>query len=298
MEPRVAIVILTYNSEQVIKACLESVSQIEYPHCEVFVVDNNSRDGTKAVVGKFGGQICLIENEENLGFSGGNNIGIRKALAGDFEYFLLLNPDTEVTPNFLRPLLEVGEKDRQVGIVTPKVLYPGGEGRILFAGGVIDWQMAKNYHRGQGEIDCGQYDEVEETDFASGASLLIKKEVMEKIGLLDEKYFLYYEDADWCLRVKRAGYKIIYQPQAVIYHQESTATKKGSPNYYYYFTRNRLYFVKKFFNRRAAGRIYFLEALRFVKNLVKLFKSSGREQSLAILVGIGDFVHGRMGRRG
>jgi GT2 family glycosyltransferase len=298
MEHRVAIVILTYNSEPVIEACLESVLQIDYPHYEVFVVDNNSGDRTKEVVRKFGEQVRLLENKENLGFSGGNNVGIRIALEGGFNYVLLLNPDTEVTPEFLGFLLEVSEKDDAVGMVTPKTLYPDGEKRILYAGGVIDWSMARNYHRGQGDIDEGQYDEVEETNFASGASLLVKKEVVAKIGLLDEKYFLYYEDADWCLRAKAAGYKITYQPRAVIYHQESTATRKGSPNYYYYFTRNRLYFVKKFFSRRAAGRIYFLEALRFVKNFLKLFRKGEREQSLAILAGIYDFVRGRMGKRG
>lgn len=334
--PKASIVILTFNSQAVITDCLNSVLHSDTPIHRIIVVDNNSSDKTVDIIKRsdlqreaesrpkaetkegqtFQEIIKLIENKENLGFSAGNNVAIKYAMEDESDYVFLLNPDTTIKPDTLRILLDAEQSDSQIGIIGPKTLYPSGRchlpkvtpsqgealeesqgDRIMYAGGILDWQNVKNYHQGMGEIDCGQYDQFGETGFVSGAALFISRKVIEKIGFLDEKYFLYYEDADWCVRAKKAGFKIMYQPKAIVHHQESTATKKGSPNYYYYFTRNRLYFIAKFFNPIKAVWLYFLETIRAVKNIIKLFNKSEREQSLAILQGMGDFVRGRFGRR-
>jgi len=306
--PKVSIITLTFNSQDVIADCLNSVLRSDTPMSRIIIVDNNSSDKTVEIVRGFLPNVKLIENKDNLGFSAGNNVAIKYAIEDESDhilseaknsssaYIFFLNPDTTIKHDTLRILLETGESDPQIGIIGPKTLYPDGK-TLMYAGGVLDWQNAKNYHRGMGEIDRGQYNQTEETGFASGAALFIKKEVIQKIGLLDEKYFLYYEDADWCVRAKKAGFKIVFEPRAIVYHQESTVTKKGSPNYYYYFTRNRLYFIAKFFNPLKALWLYFLETLRAIKNIVKLFNKSEKEQSLAILQGMRDFVRGMFGAR-
>jgi len=314
--PKASIIILTFNSQDVIADCLNSVLHSDTPMSRIIVVDNNSSDRTIEIVKGFLPQVRLIINNQNLGFSAGNNVAIKYAMEDESDYIFLLNPDTTIKPDTLTILLETAQSDQQIGIVGPKTFYSFGRchlpkvtpsqgealreqlgDRIMYAGGVLNWQNAKNHHRGMGEIDHGQYNQTEETGFASGAALFIKKEVIQKIGLLDEKYFLYYEDADWCIRAKKAGFKIVFEPRAIVYHQESTVTKKGSPNYYYYFTRNRLYFITKFFNPIRALKLFFLESLRAIKNIVKLFNKSEREQSLAIVQGMGDFVRGRFGKR-
>lgn len=327
--PKVSTIILTYNSQAVITDCLNSVLHSDTPNHRIIVVDNNSFDKTVGIVRTFlersvlpkdgplqGRIIKLIENKENLGFSAGNNVAIKYAIEDESDYIFLLNPDTTIKSDTLKILSETAQSNPQIGIIGPKTLYPSGRchlpkvtpsqgealeesqgDRIMYAGGILDWQNAKNYHRGMGETDHAQYDKTEETGFVSGASLFINKALIQKMGLLDEKYFLYYEDADWCVRAKKAGFKIIFEPQAIIYHQESTVTKKGSPNYHYYFTRNRLYFIVKFFNPLKALSLYFLETLRAIKNIVKSFNKSEREQSRAILQGMGDFVRGKFGKR-
>lgn len=212
--------------------------------------------------------IKLVENQINLGFSGGNNLGIRHALENGADYVLILNNDTIADKDFLQNLVEVAEKDIHIGIVSPKIYFAKGfefhKDRYLekdlghvfwYAGGIMDWKNIIGKHRGVDEVDKGQYEEVMETDFASGCCMMLKKEVIEKVGLFDENYFLYYEDNDLCKRVRLAGYKILYVPQAVIWHKNAgSAGGSGSSLQDYYITRNRLMFGIKYapFNSKAA----------------------------------------------
>ena len=163
-----------------------------------------------------------------MGFAGGNNIGIQHALKRGSEFALLLNNDTTIDPDALGTLLRTMEENPEAGIVGGKIYYLDRPNVIWFAGGYFNANSGFGDHYGKSEEDHGQYNRVRECDFITGCCMLIRCEVCEKIGLLDDSYFLYYEDADFCTRARRAGYSVLYQPRAVIYHKISRATSWGS----------------------------------------------------------------------
>lgn len=228
---------------------------------EVLIIDNNavesfSKNDYKAK--NFG--LTVLRNKENLGFSGGHNVGITYALANGADNVVIINNDTIVHKDFVNELIAVADDNKEIGIIAPKIYFAKGfefhkgkytsseEGKVFwYAGGITDWKNVIAHHRGVDEVDRGQYDTVEETDFASGCCMMIKKEVFEKIGYLDEKYFLYYEDNDLCERVKRGGYKIMYAPKSILWHKNaSSAGGSGSPLQDYYISRNRMLFGMRF----------------------------------------------------
>ena len=203
-----------------------------------------------------------------MGFAGGNNIAL-KQVKGD--YVLLLNNDTEVKPDFLESLVELMESDKKIGIVSSKILYFYEDNVIQYAGASpINPITSRGSHYGYKEIDNGQLDEVTETAYPHGACMMIRKSVLEELGLLYEGYFLYYEELDFAERVKRAGYKIYFQPNSSILHKESISTGKNSPLKTYYMNRNRLLFVRR--NRSGItlflGGIYFF-LIPLPKNTIK-----------------------------
>lgn len=283
---KIAVVILNWNGWEETKDCLRSITKVikDNFNLEVIVVDNASSDGSLPKISKEGNNFksyrigfSLIENKENLGFAEGNNVGITKALDNRADYIVLLNNDTIVDANLFKNLLE-GVESEGAGIVGPKIYFAKGYefhkdrykkddlGKIIwFAGGKIDWNNVYSSHRGVDEVDAGQYDKKIETDFITGCCMFIKKEVFEKIGFFDEKYFLYLEDVDFCIRAKKAGYKLIYAPKAVLWHKNAQSSgHPGSKLHKYYQTRNRLLFGFKYGSIRAKVAL-FKEALRFLK---------------------------------
>jgi len=194
-------------------------------------------------------RMILIKNKKNYGFTGGNNIGMKFALSVlNPDYVLLLNNDTVVEKDFLKELVKVAESDEKIGIVGPKIYYYDYNGRsdiIQSAGAKINLRTGANHIIGRYEIDVGQYDEAKEVDYVSGACLLVKSGVLKKVGLLDPEYFTYWEETDLCMRVKKAGYKILYAPQAKIWHKESVSWKKSKPVRIYYLNRNKFLFIRK-----------------------------------------------------
>lgn len=258
---KVFLIILNFNSDRVTSECLESVWQLDAGGIDlkVVVVDNGSNDGSKEILRKFKSlkeqKFKLIENKENLGFSGGNNVGIKYALNSGADWVFLLNQDTEIAKKALVRLIETAKKNPQAGILSPKIYFSEGyefhcgryskeeKGKVIwYAGGKIDWQNVIGSHRGVDEVDRGQYDQVEETEFVSGCAMLIKRKVLEEIGGFDEKYFLYYEDADFCQRARQAGFGLFFVPQAKVWHKNLGTGKTGSELQDYYLTRNRLLF--------------------------------------------------------
>ena len=256
---KIYIVILNYNGEKDTKECLDSLLTINKKGFSVntLLVDNNS-DKKISIEEKDYKDLNLeiINNSKNLGFSGGNNVGIRKALKGGADYVLLLNNDTLVEQDFLLKLFSFSEENKKVGIAVPKIYFAKGYefhkdrykkedlGKVIwYAGGIIDWRNIIGHHIGVDEVDNGRDDNVSETDFASGCCMIIRKEVFEKIGFLDERYFLYYEDSDYSIRAKKAGFNIYFVPTAVIWHKNAGSTGgSGSDLQDYYITRNRLLF--------------------------------------------------------
>ncbi|MBA4312068.1 MAG: glycosyltransferase family 2 protein [Chlorobiaceae bacterium] len=222
--PLVYIIVLTWNGKSDTIECLQSLQKLSYPNYKIIVVDNASIDGTADEVMRLYPSVELVRNSSNLRFAGGNNIGINIALKKKADYVLLLNNDTIVDVNFLSHLIEAAESDEHVGMAGPKIYYHSDQKRIWYAGGKIDWWTGSVSHLGVREIDKGQFIKLKYTDYVTGCALLVKREVVEKIGLLDESYFIYGEDADWSLRTAGAGYKLLFVPQAILWHKVSVST--------------------------------------------------------------------------
>lgn len=257
---KVSIIILNWNGLEDTIECLESLKKITYPNYEVIVVDNGSRGNDAQVLKeKFGDYIYLIQNDKNYGYTGGSNIGIRYALSNSFpDYFLILNNDVIVAPDFLTEMVKVAESKKQAGVVGPKTYLYSLPNQLWLAYATIDMHKGRTSLVGSGENDNGQYDEVMEVDgYLAGSCLLIKQKVIQNIGLFDESYFCYWDETDYCFRVRKAGYKVIYAPHAKIWHKKSARLKPwyktlrrrdqvNTPPYYLYFmTRNNFKFMKE-----------------------------------------------------
>lgn len=242
--PSVTIVILNHNRRDDTLACLASLAAIEYPHYQIVVVDNASSDSSIATFRAVYPDLPIIENKTNLGFAAGNNIGIRYALESASDYVLLLNNDTEVAPDFLDQLIMPCLADETIGVVGPKIYYYDQPRTLWSVGGMIDWQRGQTRMRGLDMPDQGQFDTQVDIDFASGCALLIRRTVLEKAGLLDERFGMYYEETEWCVRIVRAGWRITYVPRSCIWHKIKPTAQDRSPSITYYMTRNRLLFLR------------------------------------------------------
>jgi len=263
MSPKVFIIVLHYQNWDDTNECLESLKKIDYNNFEIIVIDND---------------------KDNRGFAGGNNIGIKQAIEKGTDYILLLNNDTIVEPDFLKRLIEAGEKNEKVGILG-SIIYESGSNKIHFAGGKVNWLYTKGRHV------------VGTTDYITGACMLIKRKVIEKIGLMDEDYFLYCEDVAWCLKARKSGFSCLVVPDSRISHKVSQNAKIASFSYIYYHTRNGLLLAK----RNAPVFIKFLAYLNsflvYSKQIIKLTISpEKRIWAKAIMKGIGDFYKGKFGK--
>lgn len=241
---KVAVIVLNYKLKEQTISCINSVKKSDYKNIDLIVVDNNSGDRIGEEIKKLLG-IEFIQNNENLGYTGGNNIGIKLALKKAADFIFILNPDTKVEKDTISHLASFLSNHPEVGIVCPKIYFSDTK-KIWYAGGIFDMQNVLGAHRGINEKDVGQYNEPSASDYATGAAMLVKREVFEKIGFFDERFFLYYEDADFSIRAKKNGFKISYVPNAVIFHKNAQTTGLGSPLQDYYITRNRLLLAHKF----------------------------------------------------
>lgn len=221
--PRVAVIVLTWNGRALTLDCLESLAAVTTPGVHVMLVDNASTDGTVGAVRKrFGDNVEIVANNTNLGFAGGNNAGIQRALDATFDYILLLNNDTIVDPGFIDPLL-TGMSEK-VGIAGPKIYYYTPSDQIWFAGGEVSLHRGTARHIGIRERDLGQHDSPRRVDYISGCALMARRDVFERIGLLDPGYRAYFEDVDFCMRATRAGFDVIYAPRSKVWHRISAST--------------------------------------------------------------------------
>ncbi len=246
MNPKVSIIILVYNNYIDTKECLESLANITYQNYEVILVDNGSTDGSGKKLEQEYPEHTYIFNEDNLGFAGGVNCGIRYSMTKNADYVFLLNNDAIVDKGFLEPLVSIAGKNSSIGIVGSKIYYYSRPRIINFAGGKIDLWRGITPHIGSGELDRGQYEKPTEEDFQDGCAMLIKKEVINKIGLFDTIYFLYSEEVDFCYRAKKAGYKILNVPQSRVWHKISASVGGGeSFNAIYHGTKSRIIFMRK-----------------------------------------------------
>jgi GT2 family glycosyltransferase len=221
--PTIYIVLVNWNGKNITLDCLASLHAVTYPRREVLVVDNASTDGSAETIAQRYPDVRMLRQKENLRFAGGNNAGIRYALEHGADAVMLLNNDTLVDPGFLEPMIERLSSDRSCGAVAPKIYYADAPRSIWFAGGEISMWTGTMRHTGIRENDHGQYDTSRTIDYASGCCILTGREVLERVGMLDESYFMYGEDADWSMRVRRAGYHILYEPRATVWHRLSVS---------------------------------------------------------------------------
>lgn len=223
-EPLVYIILVNWNGKRDTLECLDSLAGVSYPHVRVLVVDNASSDGSAQEIRERHPGVTVLEQHTNLRFAGGNNAGMKYALAHGAELLCLLNNDTTVAKDFLTHLVSRLRSNGSTGMVAPKIFYHDDPRRIWFAGGEISMWTGTMRHTGIRELDDGRFDTSREIDYATGCCILTSKEVVGKAGMLDEAFFMYGEDADWSMRVRRAGYAIVYEPKARVWHKLSVAS--------------------------------------------------------------------------
>jgi GT2 family glycosyltransferase len=256
----IAIVTVNFNTAYDTNMFLKSLDHVKTSGFNLFtiIVDNGSKEHFHLQENK--DDVILIRIDDNTGFTGGYNRGIQEALQRNADYVLAINNDTILDPAMIEELLTVYETHDKVGIVVPKIYFAKGHefhkdryrqdelGKVFwYAGGYFDWANIQSVHRGVDEVDYGQYDKTEETGFITGCCMLIKREVLEKVGMFDEHFFLYYEDADLCCRVIRAGYKLYYAPKAILQHiNASSSGGAGNILQDYFITRNQMLFGMRY----------------------------------------------------
>ena len=260
---------------------------------EVIVVDNASKQDEVSVISKRFPQVKVIRSEQNHGFAGGNNLGINEA-KGD--YILLINNDTYFKDFNIDALIEKLESSDKIGIVCPKLRFAWGSNPIQYAGYTpLSKITVRNWAIGFGEEDNGQYDTAHPTPYAHGAAMLIKREALEKVGLMPECFFLYYEEIDWSMMFTRAGYEIWYDPACTVYHKESQTTGQNSPLRTYYITRNRLLLVKRTYYKginKYLSYIYLI-GLVAIRDMIKYSLQGRFDLVKAVLKGLWDFKYSK-----
>lgn len=290
-EPLVYIITVNFNGAQHTIEMIKSLENINYKNYKIVVVDNASEMSDYKKLDDIKAYSIVIRSDENLGFAGGNNLGIELAIKSNAEYILLLNNDTTVDKNFLDRLIN-SMKQNKADVVCPKILNYYNKEIINYAGGdIIEYKGAVNIY-GVGKKDSDKYERCRTITFAHGCCLLIDTDTLVSCGGLEDSYFLYFEDTDLSAKLKSLNKKIIYEPSAVIYHKESVSTKKFSDNYQYYFCRNRLQFIKNNIKNPIKGIAILYTFFYILKHILK-----GNFKLNNCLCAINDFQNGRLGKR-
>lgn len=236
---KAGIIIVNWNGKRFLENCLSSVFAQTYKPFEVYFVDNGSTDESSQYVREAFPKANVVQLDRNYGFAKGNNEGIREAFKDKgLEYIVCLNNDTIVDKDWLKELVKTAEKDEKIGQIQSKVLF--GDRKTIHSAGAILLPDFASESRGFKEKDIGQFDKEEEIEMAIGCSFLIKRKVLEKIGLFEERFFSYKEDDDLSLRTKLSGYKVYYSPKSIVYHLHSSTFGAKSPKKLFYNERNRL----------------------------------------------------------
>jgi GT2 family glycosyltransferase len=247
--PKVVVVVLNWNGKKDTFECLQSLEHLDYPNYEIIVVDNASTDGSQKFIKENFPRITLIENERNLGFGGGLNVGIVKARNRGADYVLCLNNDVIVDRRILIELVKVGELSDKIGGLCPMEYYYSEPNRINYAGGIVRLVGGRIY--GHGELDKGQFDKVRETWLLCGPAMMLKLKALSDVGIFDTSYFYGPEDTDLTLRLIKKGYTIMFVPSAKLWHKRRGAVGgKITPLIIYFHVRNFLSFVKKHANNK------------------------------------------------
>jgi GT2 family glycosyltransferase len=287
---KIFIIIVNWNRKECIRTCLKSLARISYPNYEVVVVDNASIDGSIEEIESNFPDVRIVKNSENLGYTGGNNVGMRYALDRAADYILLMNDDIIVSPNLVEELVKAFKcSSEKVGMTGPRIKCWPTTNRLYQQYG------RTNYYLQLGCMDLNNATKPAEVEWIYGTCALISREVVERVGFLDNNFFLYFEDADFCERVRKAGYKIVYVPSAIVYHDVSESfSGTMNPVELYYVTRNELLFARKHLNPL----IFFpLFLPRIVFRMITYWVESQDISMIeSIFRGFADFMKGKYGK--
>lgn len=270
MEPMVCVILVNYKGTEDTIACVKSLFNVNYTNYRIVIADNKSsvplsKEDSYVFEDE---RVIILPTGDNLGFAGGNNFAIEYAMhKWNPDYYLLLNNDTVVDPDFMMHMVQKAESSDEIGLVTGKIYLYSQQKKIWYAGGALETKKCWTSHFGAEEIDFGQYDEDCEVTFATGCLWLLPKRTIEKVGLLSEEYFLYYEDADYGYKILQSGLRLIYCHKAIIYHKVSGSTGTYSDLERYYMVRNGLMFVQKYAKSRISA--YFSHGFQYLKDLIK-----------------------------
>lgn len=240
--PKVVVIVLNWNGREDTLGCLESLRTVEYPNWEVLVVDNGSEDGSVEAIHSGYPGITVLETRKNLGFAGGNNRGIEAALRRGAEFILLLNNDTTVAPDLLRAFVQASEAHQDAGVFGAKIYFFSDPQRLWYAGARWNSLASSFEHIGQGALDDeARFGHVRDTDYACGCAMFFRAAAARAVGNLDERFFILWEEADWCFRARKAGFRCLFVPEAKVWHRISATFGGGRSIVYEYFDlRNRL----------------------------------------------------------
>ncbi|UKK52923.1 glycosyltransferase family 2 protein [Prevotella sp. E2-28] len=295
-----SIITVNYNGLHDTCALIETIPFNEFS-LEMIVVDNASKEDEAAIISKRYPQVKAIRSEKNLGFAGGNNLGIKAAQG---KYLFFINNDTVFnyneplsTANAFQSIIDRLESSKEIGMVCPKIRFAWDDNPIQFAGFTpLSRLTIRNHSIGFGEKDRGQHNTAHPTPYAHGAAMLVKREALEKVGMMPECYFLYYEELDWSMMFTRAGFTIFYEPACTIYHKESQSTGSCSPLKTYYLTRNRLLLSKRNIPMPQRLLTYsYLIGLVALRDICKYTIQQKRDLAKAVIRGVNDFLHNIQG---
>lgn len=244
MQPLVIAVILNTNRRDDTLACLGSLRQNTYPNMQIIVLDNHSTDGSVAAIRAAFPTVQLLELIDNRGYAGNNNVGIAAALAQGADWVFVLNEDTILAPDCLAQLIAIGESDPTIGIVGPLV-YHHNEPTVIQSGGGLLSRSWNSVHIAKDEPDRGQLTTPHQVVWISGCAILVRRSVIEAVGMIDERFFYFWEETEWCIRAGKAGWQIYHVPQAKLWHKGVQRNYQPKPSLFYYSTRNRLLVLAK-----------------------------------------------------
>jgi GT2 family glycosyltransferase len=300
--PSVAVIILNWNGKENTCECLESVEKLDYLNYQVIVADNGSKDDSVDVIKQKFPHILIIENGANLGYAEGNNRAIVYAVERDFEYVLLLNNDAIVDPQLIDSFISATTQNPQAGVFGAKIYYLSEPQKIWFAGGKILPELI-THHEGFGEIDDRlAWEEVRSIDYACGCALLVKSEVIKKIGALESKFFLMWEETDFCYRARAAGFECLFVPKALVWHKISASFKGGDEGHLqnYFMVRNRLLWIERNISLGKRldfyRRVFLPDLNNYIRGCISPNSDSRRKLSSQVsLVAVRDYILRKFG---
>lgn len=279
MSPLVHIVILSWNSRDDVVECLRSLQGVDYPNYQIILVDNGSVDDTIATVRARFSHVHIIETKQNLGYAEGNNVGIRYALEKNADYIFILNDDTVVVPDTLAWLVQAGEQDSTIGMLGASVVSYTNRS-IEFLGARVDWRHGMTYQIPYSPAGIG------DTDHVAGCALMVKSQVIRHMGLLDPTFFCYFEDTDWGVRCRKAGYRVVTVFPSKVYHKGTPDNVDHlSPNLLFYYRRNQYYFMSKHASRISFLLFHLDYALQCLSQATSLLRLGDSDNAHAVLDG-------------